>query len=168
MKKILIMCVTLMTLGATDAVAVTYTLVSDCQEVENSVSNYCTGRAYYDLGCQTESGHHFCGCIESCTSCSNGYELYSESIGWQWGKTVTYSNCKQEITCASGRYRSGSSCIACSAPSGWTQTSGTALVVGTHIKTNNSGKNGISDCYVVSGTYKNNIGTFQVTQSCGW
>jgi hypothetical protein len=67
-----------------------------------------------------------------------------------------------------GGGNSGIACDRCAAPSGWTQANGSALVVGTHIKSNNNGVNGQGDCYIDAGTYKNTYGTFVLSGTCGY
>jgi hypothetical protein len=42
------------------------------------------------------------------------------------------------------------------------------LAVSTHIKTNNSGVNGQSDCYIDAGKYKDSTGNFDISPSCNW
>jgi len=135
----------------------------------SGTSQSCTTGLTNASGTQTRSITNS-GYCTSCTCASGSQTCSGTRTGCaysSWG-TCNWSSCNQGFYRPNG---TGNSCTGCTIPATNVirQTNDNALVRGTHILRSGTGTNGIGDCYLVSGTYNDDVGTFTTSgTTCKW
>jgi hypothetical protein len=145
----------------------------------NGSAGTCSNRS---VRYRCKSGYY--GTSTSCTvcpanaSCPAGSTTFSCNSGYYKNGTAATSctacpanaSCPAGSTafsCNEGYYQSGTSCAGCQVPSDIKTTAGASLALGSQIKTG-GGATAQASCYIISGTYKDDNGQFDISGKCAY